>query len=42
MSHPQDSGLEVLERTESLAERAYRTLRERIVTGTLTPGQRLT
>ena len=42
MSHPQDNGLEVLERTESLAERAYRALRERIVTGALTPGERLT
>lgn len=46
MTHPaspsNDAGLEVLDRAESLAERAYRTLREKIATGALTPGQRLT
>ncbi len=41
-SPPNDAGLEVLDRAESLAERAYRTLREKIATGALTPGQRLT
>lgn len=31
-----------LDRPDSLAERAYRALREKVVTGALTPGQRLT
>ncbi len=37
-----DAGLEVLARPGSLAERVHHELRERIATGALVPGQRLT
>lgn len=44
MSSPagNDAGLGALDRPSSLAEQAYLALRERIATGALTPGQRLT
>lgn len=42
MSDPQMALIEPLERQQSLSDRAYATLREKIATGALQPGQKLT
>jgi DNA-binding GntR family transcriptional regulator len=42
MTRPNEIDLEPLDRPEPLGERAYQAIRERIATGSLQPGQRMT